>query len=106
MSGDRVPPRTEPHGDVCDMIGIMASHAGSADAGRRARAGWPVRVFRLGDEPSDDLRGHTTAEERLAMMWPLAVEAWATSGRVLAEYPRHRMPGRVIRDPGSDSPER
>ena len=71
---------------------------GSADAGRRARAAWPVRVFALGDEPSDDLSGSTTAEERLAMMWPLAVDAWTASGRPLPEYPRHLMPVRVVRN--------
>ena len=84
----------------------MASHDESSDARRRARAGWPVRVFRLGEEPSDDLSDRTTAEERLAMMWPLAVDAWTASGRVLPEYPRDRMPVRVVRDSGSDPPER
>ena len=88
------------------MILTMAPNDASADARRRARAGWPVRVFRLGEEPSEDLGERTTAEERLAMMWPLAVDAWTTSGRRLPEYPRHRMPGRVIRGPGSGPPER
>ncbi len=62
-----------------------------------ARRAWPVRVFRLGDEPGDDLTDSTTAEERLAMMWPLAVDAWTTAGRALPEYTRSQMPGRVIR---------
>lgn len=84
----------------------MASRGRAADERRSARAAWPVRVFELGGEPSDDLSGGTTAEERLAMMWPLAVEAWTMSGRRLPEYPRHRMPGRVIRGPGCGSPER
>ena len=70
------------------------------------RATWPVRVFRLGDEPPDDLSDRTTPEERLAMMWPLAVAAWTAGGRPLPEYPRHRMPVRVIRGAGSDPPER
>lgn len=79
---------------------------GSAPPGRSARAAWPVRVFRLGDEPPDDLSDRTTPEERLAMMWPLAVSAWTASGRPLPEYPRHRMPVRVIRGADSDPPER
>ena len=87
-------------------MGTMSSTNESAAARRRARAGWPVRVFRLGEEPSDDLSELTTAEERLAMMWPLAVDAWTASGRRLPEYPRHRMPGRVIRGPASGPPER
>lgn len=62
-----------------------------------ARRGWPVRVFRLGEEPEDDLRASTTAAERLAMMWPLAVDAWTLSGREIPDYERHEAPIRVIR---------
>ena len=82
-------------------VSRAANEAAGGDfrARRRARAAWPVRVFRLGEEPSDDLSDRTTAEERLAMMWPLAVDAWTAAGRALPEYPRRRMPVRVIRDP-------
>jgi len=51
----------------------------------------------LGDEPPDDLRSSTTAQERLAMMWELAVTAWRVAGRALPEYARGEAPGRVIR---------
>lgn len=34
---------------------------------------------------------------RLAMMWPLSVEAWLLSGRPLPDYRREEMPGRVLR---------
>ena len=68
---------------------------------RAARAHWPVRMFRLGEEPSPDLSGTTTPEERLAMMWPLAREAWMQAGRPIPDYPRHRMPIRVVRPAGS-----
>lgn len=62
-------------------------------AQRRAlRAEWPVRVYRLGEEPGDDLSGETTPAERLAMMWPLALEAWAVAGRALPSYRRHELP--------------
>ena len=64
---------------------------------RGARRTWPVRVFRLGNEPGDDLTDSTSPEERLAMMWPLTVDAWTTAGRTLPEYSRDQMPGRVIR---------
>ena len=43
--------------------------------------GWPIRKHRLGEEPSDDLRDSTTAEERLQMMWPLAVDAWSLTDK-------------------------
>jgi hypothetical protein len=45
------------------------------DEARRARRCWPVRVYRLGEEPGDDLGGSPTPEERLAMMW--ALEGWS-----------------------------
>jgi hypothetical protein len=56
------------------------------------RAAWPVRVYRIGEEPGDDLSGQTTPTQRLAMMWPLAVEAWALTGRALPSYGRHEVP--------------
>jgi hypothetical protein len=62
-----------------------------------ARRDWPVSIHRLGQEPSDDLSATTTAEERLAMVWPLTLEAWRLAGRELPSYARAEMPVRVIR---------
>ena len=59
----------------------------------------PIRVFRLGEEPGDDLSDCTTPEERIAMMWPLAVDAWTSAGRRLPGYSRDRKPGRIVRTP-------
>lgn len=79
------------------------------DPRRALRRSWPVRVYRLGHEPGDDLTASTTPEERLAMMWPLALDAWATAGRPLPTYTRDEMPvrvlrpGRTSRDPDSDT---
>lgn len=56
------------------------------------RRSWPVRVFTLGGEPGDDLSEVTTAEQRLAMVWPLTLEAWALAGRPLPSYARHETP--------------
>ena len=39
----------------------------------------------------------STAEERLAMVWQLALDAWALTGRAIPDYPRREAPGRVIR---------
>ncbi len=64
---------------------------------RLARRWWPVRKFRLGSEPSDDLSDSTTAERRLEMMWPMALEAWSLSGRPLPAYTRSETPVRVLR---------
>jgi hypothetical protein len=51
-----------------------------------------VRSYRLGDEPSDDLSGTSTPEERLAMMDPLALEAFDLSGRPVPTYRRSDAP--------------
>jgi hypothetical protein len=56
------------------------------------RKTWPVHVYRLGEEPPDDLRASTTPEERLAMMWPLAVEAFSLSGKPMPDYRRVAAP--------------
>ena len=61
-----------------------------------------MRKFRLEDAPGPDLSATTTTEERLAMMWPLACEAWSLAGRAIPDYPRDRMPVRVIRPAGGD----
>ena len=66
----------------------------------RARATWPVRRSSLEQEgANDDLSATTTPEERLAMMWPLALEAWSLTGRPLPSYTRAEMPGRLLRPP-------
>jgi DMSO/TMAO reductase YedYZ molybdopterin-dependent catalytic subunit len=53
-----------------------------------------VRVFRLGEEPGDNLDRSTTPEERLAMMWPLTLAAWALTGKKIPDYDRRTMPVR------------
>jgi hypothetical protein len=62
-----------------------------------ARQSWPVRRYRLGAEPSDDLSATTTPEQRLGMMWELALQAWELAGRELPTYSRREIPGRLIR---------
>lgn len=49
---------------------------------RRAaeRSLWPVRRFTLGEEPAGPL-AQTSASERSAMMWPLALEALIANER-------------------------
>jgi len=77
----------------------MSRNHAAAEERRAARSSWPVKVFRLGEEPGDDLSDRTTPEERIAMMWRLAVDAWTSAGLSLPGYTRDRMPGRVIRAP-------
>lgn len=69
----------------------------SAEDRAKARANWPVRRFKLGEEPSEDLSDSTTAEERLAMVWRLTLDAWASAGKPIPQYDRKQAPGRIIR---------
>jgi hypothetical protein len=70
---------------------------------REARAAlrktWPGGKYRLGEEPGANLRRRTTAEERLAMMWPLALDAWGLSGRPIPRYARHETPLKRLPSP-------
>jgi hypothetical protein len=70
----------------------MAAVYDRRSMGRSDRGSWPVRVFRLGSEPPDDLSDSTTAEERLAMVWALSLEAWQLAGLPLPEYTRAEIP--------------
>lgn len=56
-----------------------------------------ARVFRLGEEPGDDLSATTTPEQRLEMVAELSRRMWELSGRPRPAYTRAAMPGRVIR---------
>ena len=74
-----------------------ATGAGYRLAMATERGSWPIRRYRLGAEPSDDLSDSTTPEERLAMMWPLAREGWLLAGRPLPMYSRENLPSRIFR---------
>lgn len=58
---------------------------------------WQAGVYRLGDEPPDDLRDNTTGEERLEILNRLTEWAWALTGRSFPSYERHEIPAKVIR---------
>lgn len=74
----------------------MSKDAGSRAAARRS---WPIRRFQLGEEPIDDLSGITTVAERVAMVWKLTQDSWASAGLKIPDYARHEMPIRVIGRP-------
>jgi hypothetical protein len=68
----------------------------SASERAERRSAWPVRRYVLGQEPGNNLSAWTTAEERIEMMWPLALEAWSFSGRPLPRYARTEAPLRCV----------
>lgn len=63
-------------------------HPGSPGAGG---------VYRLGEEPPDDLRASTTARERLRILRELTERAWDLTGRPWPTYDRREIPVRVMR---------
>jgi len=103
--GKIVPVLLGPRGSWALSSAILSNMSASRDDERArraaARAGWPVSRYPLGGEPPEDLSGTTTAAERLSMMWRLALDAWAMSGRPLPTYSRSEAPGRIIR-PGDE----
>jgi hypothetical protein len=60
------------------------------------RREWPVQTYALGAEPELDLSASTPGE-RVAMVWQLTLDAWATMGAEIPTYTRAEAPGRVIR---------
>lgn len=77
--------------------GDNGEHDGYPAVMSSPRAEWPIRRYRLGEEPPDDLSQVTTAEQRLAMMWPLAREGWLLAGHALPTYGRANLPSRIFR---------
>jgi hypothetical protein len=73
-----------------DIIGTVAASVGGDP--RDERANWPVRLYRLGEEPPDDQSLLNTPEQRLAMMWELALGAWSLGARPLPTYAREETP--------------
>jgi len=56
---------------------------------------WPVRRYRLGEEPGNDLSEVTTAEERIAMVRTLSERMWELTGEPLPRYTRATIPVRL-----------
>jgi hypothetical protein len=55
-----------------------------------------IRKSTLADQGKEDDLRDTTAEDRLKMMWQLALDAWAMKGeKIESRLPRHVV--RVIR---------
>jgi hypothetical protein len=63
------------------------------------RSHWPTRMGTLAEMESQevDISATTTVEERFAIMWQLAKDAWAFRGEPVGEPPFPRHPVRLIR---------
>lgn len=64
---------------------------------RDARRMMPVQLFRLGEEPGDDLTHRTSAAERLAMVALLSRRMWRLTGQPEPAYTRDTIPCLVLR---------
>jgi hypothetical protein len=65
----------------------------SREERRAARASWPIRKLRLGEEELVDPRDASTVDERVALVRQLTREAWATAG---LEIPSYRVARRQV----------
>lgn len=61
------------------------------------RAQLPTRLYRLGEEPDDDYVARLTPAERMALVWPITLQAWAFQTGTTDEPRLRRDAGRVIR---------
>jgi len=85
-------------GSSSAIVTAMDSEAMERAERRKLHASqWPVRRYDLGCEPLRDPLDRSTIDERIAMMWPLAKEAWSVAGKPIADYERKDMPGALVR---------
>lgn len=63
---------------------------------RDARRMVPIRLYRLGEEPADDLTPFTSASERLAMVALLSRRMWRLTGQPEPAYTRDTIPCMVL----------
>lgn len=63
-----------------------------------ARACWPGKMTTHQAQDDAALVRVGTPGQRVAMVWQITVDAWASAGRPLPAYSRANMPGRLIRD--------
>ena len=72
----------------------------SHEADRRARAAAretiAVRKVAFEDEAAPDYRD-LDRSERVALVWSITLDAWASGQRPIPDYPRSEAPGRVLR---------
>ena len=64
------------------------------------RSHWQVRKSALSEQGFEDDLAHLTMGERMALMWPLTVQAWALAGEPIVEQEFQRHVERLIRGRG------
>lgn len=61
------------------------------------RSHWQIRKTTLADQGSENDLADKTADERVGMMWQLALDAWAMKGEPVVEQRLQRDVVRIIR---------
>ena len=61
-----------------------------------SRSAMPVRRFRLGEEPADDLTATTSAFERIEMVVALSRRMLDLTGVPVRAYSRDQMPVKIV----------
>lgn len=76
----------------------------AAEQRLRRRAAWPIRSYRLGEEPPEGLQKERVQGSAWDDMWSLAIDSYSWGGRLTERTPRETWPVRVRRlgDPGVD----
>lgn len=67
------------------------------DAPKRVREGMVVRIYKLGEEPGDDISAETTPEQRIAMVGLLTERMWMLQGSIPCPYTRATIPVKIVR---------
>ena len=61
----------------------------------RLRASWPTRLGTLLDKQEQVVGG--TVAGRIAMVWQITLDAWASAGQPIPNYARSETPGTLRR---------
>lgn len=56
-----------------------------------------MRIYRLGEEPGDNLSDVTSPSQRVEMVWELSARMWELTGKPVPAYTREQIPIRIIR---------
>lgn len=61
------------------------------------RSGWPGALTSFAEQPDAAIVLHGSASDRIAMVWRVTLDVYASAGLTMPCYRRADMPGRVIR---------
>jgi hypothetical protein len=96
-SSPPTPGRSPSAANIRAILTLVDDAEERAERRRRRPQEWPVRAYRLGEEPSGDPLDRSTVDERIARVWPLTRAAWRVAGKAIPDYARGDAPGVLSR---------